>query len=109
MDNDWKSDIAVMSPFIVLFLSFGAAMVTISYMNGNVEIERLRLAQMQYQSEFVTHEIAEGPNESSVRKVPVSSLPPGLLKNLERARKGEPQKEEPPPQRFLETKLTERK
>lgn len=34
-------------------------------------------------------------NESSVRRVPVSSLPPGLLKNLERARKGEPQKEEP--------------
>ncbi len=23
MDNDWKSDVAVMSPFIVLFLSFG--------------------------------------------------------------------------------------
>lgn len=59
MDNDWKSDVAVMSPFIVLFLSFGAAMVTISYMNGKVEIERLRLAQMQYQSEFVTHEIVE--------------------------------------------------
>lgn len=60
MDDDWKSDMAVMSAFIVLFLSFGATMTMISYMNGKVEIERLRLAQMQYQSEFVTHEIVEG-------------------------------------------------
>lgn len=52
-DNEWKSDLAVMLPFTAFAVAMGVAFTMIAYMEGNVEIERLRLAQMQYQSEFV--------------------------------------------------------
>ena len=60
MDNEWKSDLAMVVPLTVCTVAMNIVFTMVAYMKGNVEIERLRLAQMQYQSEFVTHEIAEG-------------------------------------------------
>ena len=53
MDNEWKSDLALMLPFVVFLLIGGISMSVMAVVDGNVEIERLRLAQMQYQSQFV--------------------------------------------------------
>ena len=53
MDNEWKSDLALMLPFVVFLLIGGIGLCVMAVVDGNVEIERLRLAQMQYQSQFV--------------------------------------------------------
>jgi len=57
-DDEWKSNLAFMLPFTAFAVSMGVAFIMVAYMNGSVEIERLRLAQMQYHSEFVA--IKEG-------------------------------------------------
>ncbi len=57
-DNEWKSDLAVMLPLTTFAVAMGVVFTMVVFMEGNVEIERLRLAQMQYQSEFVA--IKEG-------------------------------------------------
>ena len=59
MDNEWKSDLAMMMPLTAFAVAMGVAFTMVVYTEGNVEIERLRLAQIQYQSESVTHKIVE--------------------------------------------------
>ena len=48
--NEWKSDLALMAPLCLFAIAAGIGMATTAYMEGKVEIERLRLAQMQYQT-----------------------------------------------------------
>lgn len=51
-DNEWKSDFAMMLPMVLLALAAVVGTPVAMYMNGKVEIERLRLAQMQYLAEW---------------------------------------------------------
>lgn len=51
-ENEWKSDLAIMLPMALLALAAVVGAPVSMYMNGKVEIERLRLAQMQYSAEW---------------------------------------------------------
>lgn len=53
MDNEWKSDLAFMLPFTAFAVVMGVAFTMTVYMNGNVEIERLRGTRLRVVCESV--------------------------------------------------------
>ena len=57
--NEWKDSLATLMPIALVGVAFAIALSVASCCDSRVQVERLKLAQMQYQSSFVPLEVRD--------------------------------------------------